>query len=111
VSRRTGLILAVALIVLTIGVIGTLLLRPTSTTTTSAGVTVECIGGDEAECAAWAASVLADGPGVHTFDPEDLERVRVGRSILGLVGDCQAEYFLGRFDDVAARERVPCPGD
>jgi hypothetical protein len=81
--------------------------------TTSGGLVVECAGiGDETACAAWAEAVLADGPGIHTFDPEDLDGVRLGRSVLGLAGECQAEYFLGRFgDEVAAREPVPCPGE
>jgi hypothetical protein len=56
--------------------------------------------------------VLADGPGMHTFDPDDLERVRLGRSVLGLMGDCQAEYFVGRFGgEAVARQTVPCPDD
>lgn len=84
------------------------LLRPTGTTTTPGGVAVECVGVDAAECAIWAESTLADGPGIHTFDPEDLERVRLSHSFLGLFGDCQAEYFLGRYDEAVAREIVDC---
>jgi hypothetical protein len=88
-----------------------ILLGRSATTVTSDGVEVECAVTDEATCATWADSVLADGPGIQTFDPDDLERVRVARSVLGLFGECQAEYFLGRYDDAAARESVPCPGD
>lgn len=85
------------------------LLRPTSTTTMPDDVAVECVGVEAAGCEAWAASVLADGPGIHTFDPEDLERVRLSHSVLGLFGDCQAEYFVDRYDDAVARETVDCP--
>jgi hypothetical protein len=94
-------------------VVATLFTRPSATVTTAGGLTVECAGiGDEPTCAAWAEAVLADGPGIRIFDPEDLEGVRLGRSVLGLLGDCQAEYFLGRFEEeVAAREPVPCPGE
>jgi hypothetical protein len=104
-----GAVLAVAAIL----VAALLLVRPSATVTTSGGLAVECAGiGAEAECAAWAETVLADGPDIHTFDPDDLEGVRLGRSVLGLIGECQAEYFLGRFgDEAAAREPVACPGE
>ena len=94
-------------------VVGAFLLRPTSTATTASGVTVECAGvADDSACAAWAATVLADGPGMHTFDPDDLEHVRLGRSVFGLIGDCRAEYFVGRFGgEPVARETVACPSD
>lgn len=112
--RRAGIAIgAVASVVAVTAalVMGMALLQPVSTAVTAAGLEVECSGMDEAACATWAESVLGDGPGIHTFDPADLERVRLGRSFLGLFGDCQAEYVLGRFDDVAARETVPCPAD
>jgi hypothetical protein len=111
VSQRRWALLAAALAVAAAVGAGSLLLRPTATTTTSAGLTIECIGVDKAACAEWAASVLADGPGIHTFDHDDLERARLSRSFLGLFGDCRAEYFLGRYDDASASESVPCPGD
>lgn len=96
-----------------VAVVGGALLRPVTTATTDAGVAVECVGvADESACAAWGASVLEAGPGIRVFDPEDLERVRLGRSILGLFGECRAEYFLGRYEDsAAARETVPCAAD
>lgn len=111
-SRATLIIGATAALVTAL-VVAVLLLRPSATVTTAGGLAVECAGiGDEAVCAAWASTVLADGPGIHTFDPDDLEGVRLGRSILGVAGDCQAEYFLGRFrDEVAERETVPCPDE
>lgn len=113
-SRRRGALIigAIAALVAAL-VVAMLLLRPSATVTTAGGLAVECAGiGDEPACEAWAAAVLADGPGIHTFDPDDLEGVRLSRSILGLAGDCQAEYFLGRFGDEAAeRETVPCPDE
>lgn len=110
---RSPLVIGAVLALAAALVVAALLLRPTSTVTMSGGLSVECAGiGDESACAAWAETVLADGPGIHTFDPEDLEGVRLRRSVLGLVGECRAEYFLGRFgDDVAASEAVPCPGE
>ncbi len=113
-SRTRTPLAAVVVMALVATLVGAvLILRPSATVTTIGGLAVECAGiGDEAACAAWAEAVLADGPGIHTFDPEDLDGVRLGRSVLGLLGECQAEYFLGRFgDEVAAREPVPCPGE
>jgi hypothetical protein len=114
VSRSRGTpVLGAVLALVAVVVVMTLLLRPSATVTTGGGLTVECAGiGDESACAAWAEDVLAEGPGIRTFDPGDLEGVRLGRSVLDLLGECQAEYFLGRFgDDVAAREPVRCPGE
>lgn len=110
---RVSLAVGVGLALVATLVVASLLVRPSATVTTSGGLAVECAGvGDEVACAAWAEAVLADGPAIRTFDPEDLEGVRLGRSVLGLVGECQAEYFLGRFaNEVAARESVPCPGE
>jgi len=110
---RAPLAIGLVLALVATLVAAVLILRSSATVTTRGGLAVECAGiGDEAACAAWAETVLANGPGIHTFDPEDLEGVRLGRSVLGLVGECQAEYFLGRFgDEVAAREPVPCPGE
>jgi hypothetical protein len=82
-----------------------------ATAVTTDGIAVECVGIDEAACAFWAESVMAEGPGIRTFDPDDLVRIRLSQPILGLIGECQAEYFVGRDDDeTAAREAVPCPG-
>ncbi len=100
-----GAIVALAIV----AVAGMILLRSTSTTTGPGGVAVECVGVSATGCEAWAASVLADGPATHTIDPDDLERVRLSHAVLGVVGDCQAEYFIGRYDEAAARETVACP--
>jgi hypothetical protein len=108
---RIGLVIGLLIVVLLTAVLALALVRP-STTVAVAGVTVECANtADESRCAAWAESVLEDGPGIHTFDPDDLERVRLSRSLLGLAGDCQAEYFVGRSEDPVANETVACPGD
>ncbi len=110
---RGALIIGVIAALVAALVVAVLLLRPSATVTTAGGLAVECAGiGDEPACEAWAAAVLADGPGIHTFDPDDLEGVRLSRSILGLIGDCQAEYFVGRFgEEAVARETVPCPDE
>ena len=108
---RIGFVIGLLVVVL-LAVVLALALAGPSTTVTVAGVTVECANtADETRCAAWAASVLEDGPGIHTFDPDDLERVRLSRSFLGLAGDCQAEYFVGRSEDAVANETVACPDD
>jgi hypothetical protein len=110
---RTALVIGAVVALAAALLVAALLLRPTATATTTGGVAVECPGiGDAGACADWAETVLEDGPGIHTFDPEDLERLRLGRSVLGILGECQAEYFLGRYEDqVAARETVTCPGE
>jgi hypothetical protein len=110
VSGSRALGIGVALVVAAAVVAGLLLLlRPTGTATALDGVAVECVGVDSAGCAAWTELVLAGGPGIHTFDPDDLERVRLGRAVLGVFGDCRAEYFLGRYADAVASETVACP--
>ena len=93
---RAALVVGAVLALAATLLVAMIVLRPSATVTTPAGLAVECAGIDESACAAWADAVLADGPGIHTFDPEELERVRLGRSVLGLVGACQAEYFLGQ---------------
>jgi hypothetical protein len=110
---RAALVVGAVLALVAVLVAAMLLLRPSAKVTITGGLAVECAGiGDASACAEWAEAVLANGPGIHTVDPEDIDGVRLGRSILGLVGECQAEYFLGRFgDEAAAREPVPCPGE
>jgi hypothetical protein len=112
VGRRVGWPVAVAggvVLAAVVVVLGALLLRPSSTATVD-GIAVECTGlGSTEACAGWGAAVLADGPRIHTFDPDDLARVRLTRPF-PLPGECLAEYFIGRDpDDPAAREEVDCP--
>jgi hypothetical protein len=99
-----GLVLAAAVVA-----IGALLLRPSSTASVE-GVTVACDGiGEVATCAAWARDLLADGPGIHTFDPDDLAQVRLTRPF-PIPGDCEIAYYVGRtLDEPVARETVACP--
>jgi len=107
VAVAGGLVLAVAVVA-----IGLVLLRPWATASVSDGVTVACEGiGSADACADWAASVLAAGPGIHTFDPEDLAHLRLARPFL-LPGDCEVEYYVGRtLDAPVARETIPCPSE
>jgi hypothetical protein len=110
-SRRS-IMAAAGGLVLTAAVVGValLLLRPSTTASVGGGVTVACDGiGSADACAAWSASVLATGPGIHTFDPEDLAHLRLVRPFL-LPGDCEVEYYVGRtLDEPVARETVACP--
>ena len=104
-----GLVAGAVLVGAAVLVVGLILYRPMGTATTPGGVPVVCDGVDSVACAEWANAVLAEGPGLRTFDPEALERVRLSHTFLGIFGDCQAEYFLGRFqDEAAARETVAC---
>jgi hypothetical protein len=90
--------------------VGALALRPVATVSVG-DVAVECVGiGSTDACEAWATARLADGPDIRTFDPADLERIRLVRPFL-LPGDCTVEYFVGRdLDEAVAREVVACPG-
>jgi hypothetical protein len=99
-----GIVLA-----LLVGWLGALTLRPTATASVD-GVAVECDGvGTTDACEAWATALLDEGPGIHTFDPGDLERMRLGRPFV-LPGDCTVEYFVGRdLEEAVARETVTCP--
>jgi hypothetical protein len=104
VAVAGGIALAAAVLV-----VATVLLRPTSTAMLAA-VRVECDGIGSAEaCARWAAEVTAAGPGLRTFDPDDVTRLRLSQPF-PLPGDCRVEYYLGRDpDQPAARETVDCP--
>jgi hypothetical protein len=111
---RRAIVAAVGGLVLTVAVvlIGLVLLRPSTSASVGDGVTVACDGiGSVEACAEWAASILATGPGIHTFDPEDLAHVRMARPFL-LPGDCEVAYYVGRsLDEPVARETIPCPDD
>jgi hypothetical protein len=111
---RRPVVAAAGGLVLTVAVVGValLLLRPSSTASVGDGVTAACDGiGSADACADWAASILAAGPGIHTFDPEDLAHVRMTRPFL-LPGDCEIAYYVGRsLDEPVARETVACPDD
>lgn len=110
--KRTPLVLGVvALVVLAAAIlVGLTVARPTVSVTTSDGVVTECVGvGTAAACEGWASLVLADGPGVHVFDPADLVRVRLTTPAFG-IGECRAAYYISREpDDPAAGEPIPCP--
>ena len=99
-----GIGLAVAVVV-----IGLVLLRPSASTSVD-GISVDCDGiGSSEACEAWATDLLARGPGIRTFDPEDLAHVRLTRPF-PLPGDCEVAWFVSRtLDEPAARETVACP--
>lgn len=110
-TRRSWVPAAIGGIVLAamVAAVGLLLLRPMATASV-ASITVACDGiGSEVACERWAADLLAAGPGIHTFDPDDLAHLRLVRPFL-LPGECEAEYFVGRSADApVARETVACP--
>ena len=109
VAVAGGIGLAVAVVV-----IGLVLLRPSASTSVDStsvdSITVDCDGiGSSEACAAWATDLLARGPGIRTFDPEDLAHVRLTRPF-PLPGDCEVAWFVSRtLDEPAARETVACP--
>jgi hypothetical protein len=111
-TRRPSLLIAVAgglALAVAIAIVGVLLLRPSSTASVGS-ITVACEGvGSGEACGAWASDLLAQGPGVHTFDPEDLAHLRLTRPFL-LPGDCEVAYYVSRtLEQPAAREAVACP--
>jgi hypothetical protein len=73
----------------------------------AASATIECDGttGVTDGCADWGMDVLAQGAPSHTFELEDVVRIRFVRE-----GEaCVAEYYLGRYpDDVAWSEETDC---
>jgi len=93
-----------------VGLIWLTILRPTSVATVGDSIEVECDGiGSDETCEAWAMAILAAGPGIRTFDPDDLVRLQLTRPVL-LPGECRADYFISREpDEPAARETVDCP--
>jgi hypothetical protein len=114
VNPRSAKLVAAVAVGVAVVVIAVLafVLSTAATTVTTDEIAVECVGVDEEACAQWAASVLEAGPGIRTFDPDDLERVRLSQPFLGIFGECRAEYFVERDeDDPAARESVPCPDE
>lgn len=113
-SRRPSLAIAVIgglVLALGVALAGLLLLRPWASATVG-DVTVACEGvGSTAACERWAAGLLADGPGIHTFDPEDLAHLRLMRPF-PLPGDCEVAYYVGRtLEEPVAREVVACPDE
>lgn len=111
-SGRISLPLAIGggiLLAALVAVVALVVLRPTAGTAVGeVAVRCEGIGSTEA-CADWARHVLDAGPGLHTFDPEDVVELRLHRPFL-VPGACDVEYFVGRErDEPAGREEVDCP--
>lgn len=73
----------------------------------AASATIECDGttGVTDGCADWGIDVLAEGAPSHTFELEDVARIRFVREGEG----CVVEYYLSRYpDDVAWSEEIAC---
>jgi hypothetical protein len=91
-----------------------LVLRPATSvvSTVDRDVTVECGASaavDETACRAWGDAILAEGSPTTTFEAQDVVRLRLDRSMLGIGETCHAEWYLGRYpDDVAWSEPVDC---
>ena len=106
--------MAALLILVGVGAVVLLLLRPASsaTSTVDADVIVECSGAagvDAGSCRVWGDAILAEGSPTTTFEARDVVRLRIDRALLGLGDTCRAEWFLGRYpDDVAWSESVAC---
>jgi hypothetical protein len=81
--------------------------------TAMAAVTIECdawTGATVDGCRAWGDRLLASGPPSRTFNMEDLERLRLSGTPLGL-GACRVAYYLGRdLDRPVWNEETDCAG-
>lgn len=91
---------AVAVLVL-VGATAYLVLRPSveAASATAPGVVVECsaASGVSADaCRPWGDEVLARGAPSHTFEMDDLARIVLDRSMLGLGPTCDVSYFISR---------------
>lgn len=91
---------AVAVLVL-VGATAYLVLRPSveAASATDPGVVVECsaaTGVSADACRAWGDEVLARGAPSHTFEMDDLARLVLDRSMLGLGPTCDVSYFISR---------------
>lgn len=80
--------------------------------TVNAAVTIECTGatgiGADA-CGEWGDATLTEDRAPRTFEREDLRRLRIDRSLLGLGGECRVEWFLWRYPDSPAwSDEVAC---
>ena len=113
--RRAVIIAAGVVLLLLVGIGAWQVLRSPvrATSGVDPDVTIVCAaasGLEQEACAAWGDEILAAGPPSTTFELEDLERLELARSLLGL-GDCQVAFFLGRYpDDAAWTEATDCPG-
>lgn len=100
---RVTVAMAVAVAVFAIGG-AWMVVRPGASvaSTVNQAVTIECTGatGVSAEtCRAWGDAVLADDAAPPTFEREDLGRLRLDRSLLGLGDECRADWFVSRYPD------------
>lgn len=113
--RRVLLIAAGLILVLLAAFVAWQTLRPPARATSAVDpdVTIVCSassGVDEAACATWGDGILAAGPPSTTFEMVDLVRLELSKAFVGFgFGECEAEYFLGRYPDSAVwTETVDC---
>ncbi|MGH2446103.1 MAG: hypothetical protein ACRDGD_08705 [Candidatus Limnocylindria bacterium] len=75
-------------------------------------VTIECTGSMRLSveaCGARGDAVLSEGAPSHTFEMDDLARLRFDRELWGFGSTCEARYYLERYaDDPAWTEEVAC---
>lgn len=113
--KRSPVAIGAAVIVLVaIVVIALVVLRPGTAAVSSVrpDVAIECsagVGLDEDACRAWGDELLREDAAPRTFEREDLRRLRLDRGLLGLAGECQVEYFVSRYPDIAIwSDELPC---
>ena len=113
VSHRAGFAGAVVLVAAI--AVAVLLLRPPVDVASEVDpdVTISCaasVGLAEVACRERGDAILGDGPPSFTFEMEDLARLELDRSLLGLGSDCTAAYFIERYPDQAVfTDEVACP--
>lgn len=115
-SRRAGILVAGAVVIGVAIAVAVVVLRPPVPVVSEADVdvTISCaasIGLDDAACRELGDEILRDGPPSFTFEMDDLARLELDRSWLGLGSECTAAYFIERYPDMAVfSDGVECPG-
>lgn len=76
-------------------------------------VTIECTAAvrlSEDACREYGDAILDEGAPSHTFEMDDLARLRLDRDLGGFGGTCTARYYLERYaDDPAWTGKITCP--
>lgn len=113
-TRRTLAVIAIGVVLVAVLAGAWVVVRPNVSvaSTVNRAVTIECTGatGMGADgCGEWGDAILTEDRAPRTFEREDLRRVRIDRSLLGLGGECRVEWFLTRYPDRSAwSDEVAC---
>ena len=113
-TRRTGTVIAIGVALVAALAGACVAARPgvSVASTVDEAVRIECTGatgiGADA-CGEWGDAILTEDRAPRTFEREDLRRLRIDRSLLGLGPECRVDWFLSRYpDDPAWSDEVAC---